>query len=83
MGAGNEYWYCVEGACEMSMKVTKNVIPVYGSIYVLQYKDHPDTFRDAIQMCLSKTNGVMIFDLVYLEQYGWWDHLRKELRKGS
>jgi len=65
----------------MSVKVTKNVIPLYGSIYALQYEDRPGRFREAVRMCLEKTDGVMIFDLVYMEEYDWWKHLKKELRK--
>jgi uncharacterized lipoprotein YddW (UPF0748 family) len=83
MGSGKDYWYCVEGACEMSMAVTKNTIPVYGSIYVLQYHRDPEKFRDAVRMCMEKTNGVMIFDIVYIEQYKWWDHLKNVLKNND
>jgi len=77
MGQVLEYWYCVEGAAEMSKKVIMGAAPVYGSLYVLQYKDKPEKFRQAIQMCLERTEGVMIFDLVYIQDYGWWDILKK------
>ena len=79
MGMGNEYWYCVEGACEMSMKVTMGATPVYGSLYLLQYKDRPEKFRQAMQMCLEKTDGLMLFDLIYLEDYKWWDVLEQTI----
>jgi len=61
----------------MSKKVIMGAAPVYGSLYVLQYKDKPEKFRQAIQMCLERTEGVMIFDLVYIQDYGWWDILKK------
>ena len=81
MGSGNHYWYCVEGACEMSMKVVNGVAPVYGSLYVRQYKEDPDQFRAAIQMALSRTDGVMIFDLVHINEYNWWDILAQTLER--
>ncbi len=83
MGEGGEYWYSVEGACENSMRLIKDAAPVYGSIYVLQYKNNPQKFAEAIKMCLEKTNGVMIFDLVYIENYDWWPVMEQALKYRS
>jgi len=79
MGEGNEYWYSVEGAAEMSMKVVKGVTPVYGSLYLQQYKEDSQQFIKAMKMVLAKTDGLMLFDLVYVEQYGWWDVIQTTL----
>lgn len=82
MGEGREYWYSVEGSAQISMEVTKGVIPVYGSLYVVQYADHNDPcqFRKAIETLRRITDGVMIFDLVHLEQYGYWDAFEEGLK---
>jgi uncharacterized lipoprotein YddW (UPF0748 family) len=77
-----EPWYSVEGSAEVAMKVTKGEIPVYGSLYVQQYKDkeNPEQFGRAIRMCLEKTDGLMVFDLVHLENFDWWDVVAKSVR---
>lgn len=84
MGEGKEYWYSVEGSSQIAMEVIKGVIPVYGSLYVEQYQweDDPEQFRRAVEMVRKETNGVMIFDLVHLEQYGYWDYLERGIRAG-
>ncbi|MCX7918677.1 MAG: family 10 glycosylhydrolase [bacterium] len=67
-----EQWNCVEGACEMVATAVNDANYVYGTIYVLDYKGNPELFKRAVQMCQQKTNGVGIFDLVYIEEYDWW-----------
>ena len=73
-------WYSVEGSAEMAMKITKNAAPVLGSVYVEQYKQNSGQFTKAMQMCLDKTNGLMIFDLVHIVEKNWWDTI-KNLQK--
>lgn len=68
----------VEGSAELAMKVTKGVVPLYGGLYVDQYKDNPTQFVRAMKMCRKKTDGVMIFDVVHIINNGWW----KELEEG-
>ena len=73
MGGGKEYWYSVEGSAEISASVVMEAVPIIGGIYADQYKDHPEQFKRAIKMCLSKTKGVMIFDIVHIINYDWWN----------
>lgn len=56
-------------------------VPVIGGLYVEQYKDHPEQFRRAIKICLEKTDGLMIFDLVHLINYNYWSVLEDEISK--
>lgn len=81
MGTEKELWYSVEGSAEFAKKVIMNAVPVIGGLYVEQYKDHPEQFRRAIKMCLEKTDGLMIFDLVHLINYNYWSILEEELSK--
>ncbi|MEN6520583.1 MAG: alpha amylase family protein [Armatimonadota bacterium] len=76
--AGIAEWKSVEAGCEESMDVVENEIPVYASLYLRDYKGKPDVFERAIDMALTKTQGVMLFDLVYLRDYGWWDLLKRK-----
>ncbi|MCK4641644.1 MAG: family 10 glycosylhydrolase [Candidatus Marinimicrobia bacterium] len=72
----------VEGSAQMSMNVTMGKIPVYGSIYVQKYIDREDPlqFEKAIRMCIDKTGGVMIFDLIHIIDFDWWDELKNGLK---
>ncbi|QKS72854.1 family 10 glycosylhydrolase [Paenalkalicoccus suaedae] len=71
--------YSVEGSAEIAMEVVNNATFVYGSLYLLQYQNDPERFREAIRMDLELTHGIMLFDLVYLEMYDWWHIVEEEL----
>lgn len=77
MGIEKEEWYSVEGSAEIAMKVINGAVPVLGSLYVEQYKDNPEQFIKAIKMCLEKTDGLMIFDIVHIINYNWWEYLKE------
>ncbi|MCF7740470.1 MAG: family 10 glycosylhydrolase [Candidatus Marinimicrobia bacterium] len=72
-------YHTVEGSAKMSMKVTKGKLPVYGSLYVQQYKDkdNPEQFIKAVKMVLNNTDGIMVFDICHLEDFDWWKYLEK------
>lgn len=74
-----EAWYSVEGSANIALAVTNHAVPVYGGLYVEQYKEkeHPEQFTKAMKLLLQKTQGLMIFDLVHLEAYGWWKFVRE------
>lgn len=76
-----EYWYSVEGSCEIAAEVTRKVVPVYGGLYVEQYAGHPEQFSKAVTMCLTKSDGLMVFDLIHIVNYNWWDLLGKVIRE--
>lgn len=80
IGQEKEYWYSVEGSAEIANEVVMNAAPIIGGLYVEQYKDHPKQFKNAIKMCLEKTDGVMIFDIVHIINYNWWDVLQEALK---
>ncbi len=70
-------WYSVEGSAEMAMDITMKAAPLFGSIYVDQYKANKEQCTKAMQMCLDKTNGLMIFDMVHIVERDWWDTIKK------
>jgi uncharacterized lipoprotein YddW (UPF0748 family) len=73
-------WYSVEGSAEMAMNITMKAAPLLGSIYVDQYKMNKEQCTKAMQMCLDKTNGLMVFDMVHIAERDWWDAI-KNLQK--
>jgi uncharacterized lipoprotein YddW (UPF0748 family) len=78
-----EYWYSVEGSCEITREVIQGAVPIFGGLYVEQYADHPDQFVKAVAMCLKKSDGLMIFDIVHIINYQWWDILAKGIQLGE
>ena len=76
-------YYCVEGAAELAEGVVAKRTSVIGTLYLLQYKDNPEQFIKAVRMASSLTEGVGIFDAVYLAQYDWWDELGYALGVGQ
>ncbi|WP_149525433.1 alpha amylase family protein [Sphingobacterium hotanense] len=76
-----EDWYTVEGSAELVNRVTMGETPVYAGLYVEQYKGHPEQFVKALKMCRAKSEGSMIFDIVHVINYGWWDYLKEGLKK--
>ncbi len=62
----------VEGACDQSRRAIMGACPVYGSLYLKDYEGNPEGFVEAVRTCLSSSDGVMLFDLVYLDDYEWW-----------
>ncbi|MBI2844358.1 MAG: family 10 glycosylhydrolase [Armatimonadetes bacterium] len=74
--AGASEWASVEAACQESIGVVEDQTFVYGSLYLLQYARNPSAFERAIETCLANTQGVMLFDLVYLRNYNWWEMLK-------
>lgn len=75
-----EDWYTVEGSADLVNRVVNGVAPVYAGLYVEQYKGHPEQFVKALRMCRKKSQGSMVFDIVHIINYGWWDELKKGLR---
>ncbi len=74
---GDEEWKSVEAAAEESINAVKDATFVYGSLYLMQYQGRPEQFKQAIHECLEKTQGCMLFDLVYVRKYDWWDLLKQ------
>jgi hypothetical protein len=77
--AGKEPWYSVEGSADIARRVTAGAVPVYGSLYVEQYRERndPEQFVRAVRSLKRRTEGVMIFDLVHIDENGWWDVLER------
>lgn len=85
MKQGREPWYSVEGSIEMAQSVTMNAVPIYGGVYVGQYKEKnsPEQFAKAVAMCLKKSDGLMVFDIVHLIHNNWWDAMEKGIKDGE
>ncbi|HTE19243.1 MAG TPA: alpha amylase family protein, partial [Armatimonadota bacterium] len=79
--AGLDDSYTVQAAAELSARAAGDVAFVYAGLYVLDYRGSPAAFREAIQAARTYSHGVMLFDLVHIEEYGWWNVLEEEFRE--
>jgi len=90
--AGQTYhWWSVEGSLNGGKYVTKNKIPLYGSVEMgnINWNNKTD-IRKAIQLILQKSDGVMIFDVVhvYAPQYNMlkvplWDEVKEGTKNNN
>lgn len=71
---------CVEGGCLYSKNILKGAVPLYGGLYVEDYKTNQDQFKRAVRMNLEKSDGLMIFDIVHIIQKDWWDSLAEAIK---
>ncbi|MGC8667947.1 MAG: alpha amylase family protein [Chthonomonadales bacterium] len=74
---GKDEGATVEAAADLSVQAVQSATPVYAGIYALDYASRPDDFAKAIQAARQHAQGVMIFDVSYLYDYGWWPILDK------
>lgn len=74
--AGVAPWASMEGTARLIQRVVRGACPVHGSLYLFQYKDNPGLFRRCMRHAYDLSDGLMLFDLIYLEEYGWWSDLR-------
>lgn len=68
----------VEAAAETSVRAVNDSAFVYAGLYLLDFRDKPEEFRRALRTAVAHSQGVMIFDLVYIEEYNWWNILTEE-----
>lgn len=71
----------VEYTAEMSNQAVASSAFVYAALYVPDYADRPEMFLKALAAASRQSQGFMIFDLVYIEQYDWWKLLEKAYAK--
>lgn len=79
--AGLDDSFTVQAAAERSTQAVGDVSFVYAGLYVLDYKGSPEAFREAIRAARAYSEGVMLFDLTHIEEYGWWNVVEDELRE--
>ncbi len=73
----------VEAAAELSTAVVANATPIYAGLYALNYVGNPEGFSRAIETAARRSQGVMIFDLSYIYDYGWWSILERAFAQPS
>jgi len=70
-------WYTVEGGLEHAQRLVKDDVPVTSGLYVQVYDESPGDMREAVSLSLNQAQGLMVFDIVHLIQYDYWEQVRK------
>lgn len=75
-------WYSVEGSAKLARRAISGATPFYGSLYVQQYldKNNPQQFVKAMKELVRDTDGLMIFDVVHLEENDWWKYVEEAIK---
>jgi len=69
-------WYSVKGGLANAKRITMGDVPVTGGLYVDVYKDNPEQFKNAVKACLTESDGLMVFDIVHLIMFNFWDEAK-------
>ncbi len=48
------YWYSVEGSYEIAAKATEHKEGLVGSLFIEQYREHPERLQEAMSVCFAK-----------------------------
>lgn len=75
-------YYSVEGYLERYGTWTKNATRVIGSIAVYNCKNRKD-MGTVTEMCMTKTSGIMAFDIHYLESLAHWNGIKDGFKKSN
>ncbi len=67
----------VEVAALNSSRVVNDASFVYAGLFMVHYKDDPQGLKAAIEAARRNSQGVMLFDAVYLNQYQFWNVLQE------
>lgn len=73
----------VQYAAELSNRAVANGAFVYAGVNAPDYAARPDAFIRALEAGARQTQGWMIFDLTYIEQYNWWPLLDAAMSPGT
>lgn len=62
----------VEYAAQLSDLAVADGAFVYAGIYLQDYTNHPEIFARALETAGRQSQGWMVFDLSYVNDYNWW-----------
>lgn len=77
---GSGEW-TVQGALQQAQEVTKGDVLVCGGLYGLNFYSAPQDCEKAVYICLTESNGLMFFDIIYLIMYDQWENVKAGINK--
>lgn len=73
----------VEYAAQLSDLAVADGAFVYAGIFAPDYIKRPETFLKALNAAGRQSQGWMIFDISYINDYGWWPYLENAYRSDA
>ena len=67
----------IEFGIERAKKIINGDCKVLGTIYAL---NHQTNIADAVKVCLTKSEGLMVFDIVQVIEMNLWDGLKTGIK---
>lgn len=69
--------WTVEGGILNAKAVTMGDVPVLGGLYGLNFSGKPQDAEEATFIAMTKGDGLMFFDIIYLIMYDQWKDVKK------
>jgi uncharacterized lipoprotein YddW (UPF0748 family) len=73
----------VEFAAQLSDLAVADGAFVYAGIYAKDYVKHPETFLEALNAAARQSQGWMVFDISYINDFNWWPYLESAARSDA
>ncbi|MCS2437773.1 hypothetical protein NXY48_16995 [Bacteroides ovatus] len=70
----------IEYGIARAQRLVGNDCKVFGTIYALNHKTN---IADAVSLCLEKSEGLMIFDIVQVIEMNLWDDIQKGIERAE
>lgn len=69
----------IEYGIARSLRDIGGACQVYGSLYAQNWKD----FEDAVYLTLSRTEGLAVFDIIQVIDFGLWDEIKRGIDRAE
>lgn len=69
----------IEYGLARARNLVRDKCSMYGTIYALNYND----IEDATYVCLTQSEGLMVFDIVQVIEYNLWDSIKKGIDRAE
>jgi uncharacterized lipoprotein YddW (UPF0748 family) len=70
----------IEYAIDRAYKLIGDDCKIYGTIYG---ENNKENMEDAVYLCLTQTEGLMVFDIVQVINYNLWDDIKKGINRAK
>lgn len=67
-------------------KIINGACTMYGTIFANNHRDNADVninIENAVYICLRETPGLMVFDIVQVNQYGLWNGIKRGIDRAE
>lgn len=70
----------IEYGIARAQRIVHGACKVYGTLYALNHKDN---IADAVYVCLSQSEGLMVFDIVQVIEFNQWAAIKEGIQRAE